>query len=556
MPARPVGEEFLNVSAPLQDIGAKSDAYLASAAEDEGRLFFTPFFAFKADRDKKLAAIRQNPPPGQQLHSVLLTLLFSPQVKIEAITAFIRSQEQSAVPPGRFSSFQSKSLIPIPMTKLTIEEIAEGKVFKTVRLGEKGEETLQDEVTIETIGFTEEVADKLIADLREGRFIPRFKITYQLNAVFTDSASLAEVRVANAASTKAVQELLGSGRAFKFNLDQTGAALGADTTIITRDQKADFQGDLQNQITIAFVVQDPQDLAILRENVDKYINSALSPFNISLTDAFAKDIAKLSDFSFSPSDLQPDQINSLVASVKDAFQSKDETKIKTEFAAGASFLGIGGDASGSFALDTLQERMEEKGWQFETQGNITVPKSFEVFVIDKKSLRRESNFAISIKRETLQINTITAEVSTANRLPRVSGNLDVPLGAVLDWFRPDKDTAVPFGFRICDGGVIDDPESPFFNLRVYNSFDKVNMGVGPQQLGVEGGRADIPSDGDHDHQGRTDGAGKAQSQAGQAQFGDGDNFNHVHGIFSDGTHNHGGENRPPFVGVLKIMRIK
>ncbi|MGA9769560.1 MAG: hypothetical protein WBV94_11000 [Blastocatellia bacterium] len=564
MAAKPIGEEFMNVSTPLSDIAAKSDVYLAGTAADDNRLFFTPFFAFKADQDRKLKAIRQNPPPGQQSHSVLLTILVSPQTKVEAMAAFIRSQHQLATPPGRFSNLQSSSLIAIPMLNLRIEEIADGPIFKAVTLLE---ETLEDEITLQTIGFSKEVADELAGDLREGRFIPRFKVTYELNAVFTDSVSTAEVRVANAATTEAVQQLLGNGKAFNFDINITGGALDTGATIITRDQKTSFEGDVKEQVRIAYTVQNSEDLKILEASMNRYLNSSLSPFSISLTEVFANDIAKLSDFGFQKSDLQPDQINRLVSSVKQAYQQEDKKLIDTSFAAKADFLGLfSAGADGNFKLDELKKSMEEKGWQFELEGNVTVPKSFQVFVVDKKALRRESNFAVSVRRETLQNNRLTAEVSTTDTLPRVTGNLDVPLGTILDWLRPDANIAVPFGFQLCDGAVIADPESPLFQRRTPNLIDRFTMGVTGNRLGESGGRPDIPIGGDHTHNGRT--ATPRNSNASDPHGFDTDeapgrppevtgiDHTHTFSTSNNGSHSHGGDNRPPFIGVLKIMRIK
>jgi hypothetical protein len=76
--------------------------------------------------------------------------------------------------------------------------------------------------------------------------------------------------------------------------------------------------------------------------------------------------------------------------------------------------------------------------------------------------------------------------------------------------------------------------------------------------GEQKGRADIPSDGGHSHGGRT--AGFATYVPGEINYDRGgghqDQFEIQLKISPDGTHNHGGETRPPYFGLIKLIRIK
>lgn len=103
---------------------------------------------------------------------------------------------------------------------------------------------------------------------------------------------------------------------------------------------------------------------------------------------------------------------------------------------------------------------------------------------------------------TTQLNTLSG--STDSRFGGMQTAL-VPVGAVIDWYRPRPDTPVPDGFRICNGDTVTDPRSVFNGAKVPILTDKFIMGVTPDRLSEHGGSAVIPMDGGHDHGGRTAG---------------------------------------------------
>jgi hypothetical protein len=161
---------------------------------------------------------------------------------------------------------------------------------------------------------------------------------------------------------------------------------------------------------------------------------------------------------------------------------------------------------------------------------------------------------------TSGIKPYSVNLSLASLLSvRPTGSPFVPLGAILDWTRLDEKAPFPAGYQICDGSSVTDPESPFFGKKVPDLTDKFTMGVPPSRLSEVGGVNTIVTSGGHTHTfgGRTEGGG------GQGPRGGGDRSlsenTHTHafsgGTSESGAHSHG-DNRPAFLGVLKLIRVK
>lgn len=66
----------------------------------------------------------------------------------------------------------------------------------------------------------------------------------------------------------------------------------------------------------------------------------------------------------------------------------------------------------------------------------------------------------------------------------------VPIGTILDWYRPTATTPVPDGFKICDGSLITDPASPFNGQNAPNLIDRFTYGVDSSRIGQSGGQID------------------------------------------------------------------
>lgn len=141
----------------------------------------------------------------------------------------------------------------------------------------------------------------------------------------------------------------------------------------------------------------------------------------------------------------------------------------------------------------------------------------------------------------------------------------VPVGTVLDWWRPDASFPVPTGFQICDGSVVNDSDSPLNGKAVPNLQDKFIRGVtDPNQIGVAAG-ADY-----HNHSGSTSSAGDHNHSLFMWQYyftmpwdGYDTYYTLVGGSITgtSGAHSHSlnvaaAWNIPAYVGLLKIICIK
>lgn len=70
---------------------------------------------------------------------------------------------------------------------------------------------------------------------------------------------------------------------------------------------------------------------------------------------------------------------------------------------------------------------------------------------------------------------------------------DVPLGAVIDWWRPNGTVDVPAGYQICNGSEITDPRSPLVGAFTPDLVGKLVRGVAnATEIGQSGGSDDLP----------------------------------------------------------------
>ena len=200
----------------------------------------------------------------------------------------------------------------------------------------------------------------------------------------------------------------------------------------------------------------------------------------------------------------------------------------------------------------------------------------------------------------------------------------VPVGSIVDWYRPTPATLVPSGWALCNGDLVADPESPMNGQPTPNLINRFVRGLDPALMTPtsygagaasplpDAGGADslalghghttqphshghnhthsITQDPGHSHPGSFlgDAAGHLTSpfvSDGGARFaflGPGPNCQHAVPVqvSSGGAHNHGGgtggpsntqtdfsgvgvdtalgnvDNRPVYVGLLKIIRVK
>jgi hypothetical protein len=82
------------------------------------------------------------------------------------------------------------------------------------------------------------------------------------------------------------------------------------------------------------------------------------------------------------------------------------------------------------------------------------------------------------------------------------GGTNIPVGAVIDWWRPDATFAVPTGFAICDGSIVNDAGSPLNGKTLPDLTNKFIMGVtNVNNIGTAGGSSGHAHSVDinHDH---------------------------------------------------------
>ena len=78
----------------------------------------------------------------------------------------------------------------------------------------------------------------------------------------------------------------------------------------------------------------------------------------------------------------------------------------------------------------------------------------------------------------------------------------MPIGTVIDWWRPDNSWPVPEGFQVCDGSQVNDPDSPLNGRNLPDLTNRFILGVSStNQIGTQGGSEthDHSYDIDHNH---------------------------------------------------------
>lgn len=196
----------------------------------------------------------------------------------------------------------------------------------------------------------------------------------------------------------------------------------------------------------------------------------------------------------------------------------------------------------------------------------------------KLELKIEPNQTIYVDDAQLSLGALADAVFVPRPNPE-PGLMEVPIGAVLDWYRFDENVPVPEGFAIADGSVITDPESPFTGRNTPNLIDRFVRGVSSvDTIGTTGGadaaNVDHTHPIPHTHSGNT----------GTPHIGGGNppagfwrilmnpippwllaaNENHYHPFTTGGPSNavSGSSSLasiatvPAYVGLLKIVRIK
>ncbi|WP_417457404.1 hypothetical protein [Kordiimonas sp.] len=159
----------------------------------------------------------------------------------------------------------------------------------------------------------------------------------------------------------------------------------------------------------------------------------------------------------------------------------------------------------------------------------------------------------------------------------------LPVGAIIPFY-PYGNLAIPENWRYCNGDEVDDQLSPLYGQKLPNLNDDRFLMGSTTSFGEQGGSNSHLPDGQHTHVARADRGGqhdhggateteqsngvlKEMEQAGEinvrmveqghrhAISADGEHRHSV-AVNPSGVHDHGGDNRPKYFGVLYIIKIK
>ena len=131
-------------------------------------------------------------------------------------------------------------------------------------------------------------------------------------------------------------------------------------------------------------------------------------------------------------------------------------------------------------------------------------------------------------------------------------NDSLPIGTIIDWWFWDDEPRIPDGYELCDGQVVVNTNSPYQGKRKPNLINRFTMGVKTDDLGIDGGQKSITPGGYEELYLKIEKDGD-YSAFGYQAHGDRCKEGHATGVIPN--HNHGGENRPPFIGVVKLIKV-
>lgn len=160
---------------------------------------------------------------------------------------------------------------------------------------------------------------------------------------------------------------------------------------------------------------------------------------------------------------------------------------------------------------------------------------------------------VQVLADSTPLGERTALATAPSAVHAYLADAGVPVGSVLP-FAGDP-ALLGSNWALCDGGTVTDPDP---SLRDFNAGaagvqtpnltdSRFIMGVAQGSVGITGGRNDIPSDGSHTHS-------FSQTSSDLAP----DASSNTSGSYTNpaGAHTHGGENRPRYLGLQYIIRVR
>gem|GEM_PF-6120729 len=176
----------------------------------------------------------------------------------------------------------------------------------------------------------------------------------------------------------------------------------------------------------------------------------------------------------------------------------------------------------------------------------------EISIITKQENGSEEIVDTILPRQHILSNPYTLQAENAENAEKaVNAWNGVPIGTIVPFFGNIADLDGT-GWVLCNSA-----NSNAYPGVVPNLENRFIVGAGNLSLGEAGGRADIPTDGNHSHSG-TSGYSNVGGATPAGFMKSGSNCRyHTHSFSTSqaGNHNHGGDNRPPFFVINYIIKI-
>lgn len=409
---QPVGKQLDDVSGALQKIQGKSAVYEPTKPDKEFKLFYIPFFALEESQlgsGRPKVRVQKSPNPGNGL--VTVTLLLSPQNLVDGIAQYVRASTVLNGPDDRYKNVQPFNLTGIPLRNLTVDEVEPRYGFRQVtqpNFGAQGTLELVAEMTMEK-------AEQVASDIESSRRAPQFDVRYDLATDQELSETAIRASAVYLHQTDAAKELSSAkpgGEKFGFQVGPAG--LQISQPFLTKSQQQVFEGRIKTEVSMVLRIGNEKDVEFVRQMTDYFRKVFERVDELKLDGPLSQQLANLSSYGLDQEDLKADKLDKLVADVKNFFSQEDWEKKTFEAGASASFLGIGGSGSVKTSGESLHKMMTDKGWRFEAQGHITVPKAFEVHIVNRTSLKSEGAVSGAVVRQQRGFTGFNHRVSAAN----------------------------------------------------------------------------------------------------------------------------------------------
>lgn len=465
-----LGEEYQSGDRALTDINQRSNIYTSKPiVEGPMNLYHTPFFVFKSNSDGTGLDVRLLDSPGTiGKKQVIITILNSPVIKKEALVSSIIQNERSNPVYPDLKNISVNNLITLAFKKFKVSQSSSTPQFSSYE-----NDNVYSPNEIDLIAeLSEPEANDLAEKLRKNQVELQFDVYYEVNAKYIDSRSDVKASGIYLYDTKAAKDIVGNSGAFTWRADvptsTQNPTVGRDDILVNRRQKEIFMGRIKKEVEVVYRIQNPNDMDLLSK-WQEYFSQTFKSVNIDINSTnFAFEIANLSAYGLDPNEIRPDEINTMVNDISSQFsdESRDIIEISANASANGSFCGIeaGGSASGSYNRDEMRKRMESAGWKFELNGTMYVPKSLEVYILNKKSLREEGVFNMSVSRESQSSLIGKQTINTRNYIKsedyvdfnskyEYAVHNSTPIGAILPFAGPVS--SIPRGWRLCNGDYVD-----------------------------------------------------------------------------------------------------